>query len=341
MEERIEHYLQHKYPDRDNIKVTDLHRIHGGASRQTFRFKLSSSQDGRVSERNLILRRDPEGSLIDTERALEYSAYRSFFNTDVPVPEALFLEEDLKWLDRPFFIMEAIDDCEVASPFGISPYGEVRQKIGEQFWTILGHICGTDLDKTELREVVETPELDACWCKELDYWESVIDEDELEPNPLLRAAIRHMRRNPPAPAQRLSVVHGDYRTGNFLYDGEGTIRSILDWEMAHIGDPLEDLGWAMDGLWAYDDPDQPAGMISTNEAISLWEKASGCMVDAKSFMWWRMFACVKGLGIWISSAKEYQGGDNLDPILASAGWLTIGRHNKVLLGLLRADGGAL
>ena len=64
----------------------------------------------------------------------------------------------------------------------------------------------------------------------------MIDEDELTPQPIARAAIRWLRRSPPPHPRRLSVVHGDYRTGNFLFDAEGRIRAILDWEMCHLGD---------------------------------------------------------------------------------------------------------
>ena len=69
-------------------------------------------------------------------------------------------------------------------------------------------------------------------------------------NPSCAPRSAGLRRTPPPPAQKISVVHGDYRTGNFLHDGDGVIRGILDWEMAHLGDPLEDLAWALDPLWS-------------------------------------------------------------------------------------------
>ena len=84
------------------------------------------------------------------------------------------------------------------------------------------------------------PEPGQCWHRELDYWESYLGKMELEPQPLARAAISWLRRNPPLPAQQISVVHGDYRAGNFLFDITGKIHAILDWEMMHLGDPLED-----------------------------------------------------------------------------------------------------
>lgn len=328
-------YLEHKMPDASGFEVSDLNRIHGGASRETYRLNLSYQEGGTAQERGLILRRDPVGSLIDTERALEFTAYASFHGGPVPVPEALFLEEDLSWMERPFFVMDFIGGCDVAQPFGPTPYDTFGSKIGEQFFGILGHIAAKDVGETGLESLVDVPALDACWDKELSHWEEVINSDELEPQPIARAAIRYLRRNPPPPAQRLSVVHGDYRSGNFLYDGEGTIRGILDWEMVHIGDPFEDLAWSMNALWSHGTPETVGGMCSAEDAISYWEKTSGCTFDAAAFDWWNIFNCVKGLGIWISSSKEYTDGDNSDPVLALAGWICTSSHNKILIELLK------
>jgi len=125
-----------------------------------------------------------------------------------------------------------------------------------------------------------------------------------------------MRRNPPPPAQRISIVHGDYRTGNFLHDGQGRIIAILDWEMAHLGDPLEDLGWALDPLWAHHNPERPAGTVARDNAIAIWEEASGLKADPKALAWWSIFASLKGLAIWISSAKEFQSGANTARLVA-------------------------
>ena len=151
---------------------------------------------------------------------------------------------------------------------------------------------------------------------------------------IVRAAIRRLRRHPPPPAQKLSVVHGDYRTGNFLHDGNGRIVALLDWEMAHIGDPLEDLGWAIEPLWSYRETDRVSGMVPRETAIALWEKASGLKVDPAAFAWWELFASVKGAAIWISSAKEYRAGGMKDPVLGLSGWFTARRQDEILAGVL-------
>jgi aminoglycoside phosphotransferase (APT) family kinase protein len=80
----------------------------GGASRETYRFELHWTEGGGAHHRKMILRRDPPASLIDTERRVEFEAYRAFRDSPVPVPEMLWLEEDSRHLDHPFFIAEEI-----------------------------------------------------------------------------------------------------------------------------------------------------------------------------------------------------------------------------------------
>ncbi|MFN3857952.1 MAG: phosphotransferase family protein [Caulobacter sp.] len=310
--------------------VTGLSRIPGGASRETYRFDVEV--DGQT--RGMILRRDPVGSLIDTDRRLEFLAFRSFHGRGLPVPEAVALEEDGAELERPFFIMGRIDGGKAQSPFTMAPYGEHAAAIGEQFFGHLGAIAAADPAGLPISEFAESPALDGCWKKELDYWEGVVDEDEEHPQPIVRAAIRRLRRNPPPPAQKLSVVHGDYRTGNFLHDGAGKIVALLDWEMAHIGDPLEDLGWAIEPLWSYGESDRVSGMLPRETAIAIWERASSLKVDPAAFAWWELFASVKGAAIWISSAREYRAGGLKDPVLGLSGWYTARRQDQILANVL-------
>jgi aminoglycoside phosphotransferase (APT) family kinase protein len=332
---RFAAYLQHRMPAVSNVEVSGLSRIYGGASRETYRLQATWEEGGRKIERPLILRRDPVASLIETERDLEYNAYRAFHPTGLPVPEPLFLETDLKWLDRPFFVMEQIVGSAAGSAFNPDPYSAHAEKIGRQFWAHLGKIAGADPKAIGFADNLEEVAPADSWRRELDKWEKVIDEDELCPQPIARAAIRWMRRNPPAPAEKISVVHGDYRTGNFLFNGEGEIKAILDWEMCHLGDPLEDVAWAADPLWAFERAERPGGMIDREEAFRIWEGASGLKIDRKRLLWWEIFNSLKGLAIWISAGKEYDAGTR-DPILAFSSWYCTDVHNRVLANRLAA-----
>ena len=330
--DRIVAYLRHRWPATHEIALSRLERIYGGASRETYRVAVRVREGERSVERRLILRRDPESSLIETDRSTEYRAYAAFDGSAVPVPHPLFLETDPRWLDRPFFVMEEVNGA-VSSPrlLGEPPYAAHREKIGEQKWRILGEIARTDPATAGLAEVLEAPVLEACWRRELDRWERVIDEDEIAPQPVARAAIRWLRRDPPPPPRRLSVVHGDYRTGNFLFDEAGEVRAILDWEMCHLGDPLEDLAWALDPLWSWPDRERPGKLVSRERALAIWSAASGIEIDPRALHWWEIFASVKGLAIWVSSAREFADGRNVDPILALASWFPTDVHDRVLV----------
>jgi aminoglycoside phosphotransferase (APT) family kinase protein len=152
----------------------------------------------------------------------------------------------------------------------------------------------------------------------------------LEPQPLARAAIRWLRANPPPPPKQVTVVHGDYRTGNFMHDGAGDILALLDWEMVHLGDPLEDIAWAIDPLWCWFDRDRPGLMIPRFDAISVWENASGLKVDLVALHWWELFSHIKGLAIWITAGETYEKSDNKDATLAFSSLVCTDIHNQVL-----------
>ncbi|MBI5942706.1 MAG: phosphotransferase family protein [Caulobacterales bacterium] len=330
LQSQLEAYLTRTW--KTPARVTMISRIPGGASRETYRYDVEAG--GRT--RGLILRRDPVGSLIDTERKLEFAAFRSFHGGGLPVPEAVALEEDGAELERPFFIMGRIDGGKAQSPFTLPPYGEHAAAIGQQFYSYLGRIAAADPLTLPIAEATPAPSLDGCWKAALDYWEGVVEADEEHPQPIVRACIRRLRANPPPSARKLSVVHGDYRTGNFLHDGAGKIIALLDWEMAHIGDPLEDLGWAMEPLWCHGETDRVSGMLPKAEAIAIWEASSGLTVDPAAFAWWELFASVKGQAIWISSAKEYRAGGLKDPVLGLSGWYTARRQDVILADRLAA-----
>jgi aminoglycoside phosphotransferase (APT) family kinase protein len=332
---RLAAYISYKVPGAGEVRVDQLEQISGGASRQTYRFRARYADAGRATERRLILRKDPPASLIDTDRRTEFAAYRAFAGTSVPVPEMLWLEEDPRHLGSAFFIGAEIAGFE-ASPARIlmEPYAAHHPAIAQQKWSIMGAIAAADPRERGLVGAMEWVEPAECWKRELGYWEGVLDSDELIPQPVMRAAIRWLRRNPPPPAQKISVVHGDFRTGNFLYDEGGCIHGILDWEMAHLGDPLEDLGWSLNRVWCWAHDERRGGLIPREDAIRIWEKASGLRADPAAIHWWELFATVKGQGIWVSSAHAWETGGNQDPILVLSAWSLMNSQDRAALELM-------
>ena len=185
-----------------------------------------------------------------------------------------------------------------------------------------------------LTKWMESPPLDGCWKRELDHWEALIDKDAAEPLPITRAAIRWLRANPPPPAQRLSIVHGDFRTGNFLYDDAGEVHGVLDWEMAHLGDPLEDLGWSLQPVWTFGRPGRAGGLCGQDQAIAIWERASGLKADPTALHWWILFNCVKGQAIWVGSAAAFNAGGNKAPIMIYPAWWLINAQDRAMLQVM-------
>ena len=107
--------------------------------------------------------------------------------------------------------------------------------------------------------------------------------------------------------------------------------------MAHIGDPLEDLAWALSPIWSWQDQGKPAYMIARQEALSIWEKVSGLTIDENDLKWWELFACVKGMAIWISAGNEFKTGKNVDPINLFSPWIPGDIHLEIILDILEGD----
>jgi aminoglycoside phosphotransferase (APT) family kinase protein len=333
---RLKAWLRPRLPDAQDLQVGELARIFGGASRQTYRFRLSYRQDGRPVERRLILRRDPADSLIDTQRRIEFAAYRAFEGSAaVPAPKMLWLEEDPTPLGGAFFIAEEIAGFQ-SSPMLLFTldYLGTHELLAARKWSILGEIARADVETLGVLEVMEPVAPDACWRRELDHWEAILDADEVAPQPIIRAAIRWLRAHPPPPAQKIALVHGDYRTGNFLFDTEGDIHGVLDWEMAHLGDPLEDLGWSLNSIWCFARDERRGGLATRDQAIAIWERASGLVADPEALRWWELFNCVKGQGIWVSSAKAWLDGANREPILVYSAWWMMNAQDRAALKVM-------
>jgi aminoglycoside phosphotransferase (APT) family kinase protein len=334
-EDAVARYFAARLPDAHDVEVTKLYRIPGGASRETWSADVRwLESSGKERRQGFILRRDPEASLVDSDRRVEFDFYRSFADSSVPVPRPLYLETDTSWLERPFFVMERIDGCESQFQALLEPgFAPHRAGLAQRMYEILADIAVTPLADLPATESSEMPAADACWRRELDYWEGMIDRNELEPQPIARAGIRWLRRNPPPPPARVSVVHGDYRTGNFLYRAD-RIFGILDWEMAHFGDPLEDLAWSFMPAWQWARDGKAGGIIEPEDAIRIWEQRSGLRVDRVGLNWWLTFSCVKAQGIWLTGAREFADGRAQDIMLAFTSYWLINAQDRFLLQAL-------
>ena len=335
-EECLVRYFSARLYDAHAVEVTHCHRIPGGASCETWAVDLRWLEGGgKRRQQGVIVRRDPQAGLVeDSDRTAEFGFYRSFADSPVPVPRPLFLETDAQWLERPFFVMERIDGCESQFTALLDPaFAPHRAGLARRMYEVLGDIANQPLDGLPAAEGADIPAFDRCWSRELDHWQAIIDRYELEPQPIVRAGIRWLRRQPPLPAARVTVVHGDYRTGNFLYR-ESEIHGVLDWEMAHFGDPLEDIAWSFMPAWQWARDGKAGGIADEAEALRVWEARSGLRVDPAALHWWRVFSCVKAQGIWLTAARQFADGRSQELLLAFTSYWLINAQDRYLLAAL-------
>lgn len=332
LDERICAYLAQAMPAASDVKVDELSRIYGGSSQETFRFRARWIEGGQEIERRLILRRDAPAGLVVAERDLEFNVYRALAGHGVPIPRVHFLELDPVWLDRPFFIMDLCPG-KPGSPFvPIDPYDGHGETVSRQFWTIMGRLASIDHRAVGLQGLRNGEANGSFWLLELERWESILDEGEAVIEPALRGAMRWLRRNPPPEPAKPAIVHGDYRSGNFLFTPDGQISAILDWEMCHIGDPLEDVTWAIDPFWP----------ITRHWPLDLglanWEAASGQTIDREALHWWQLFSAVKACVIWTTAASSYASGKNREMTMALSGIRGGHFHRDLILRMMRERG---
>jgi aminoglycoside phosphotransferase (APT) family kinase protein len=305
--------------------VDSLSRFHGGAARETWRLRATTGGTSNW----LVMRRDPASSLIDTSRAAEFHVLGRAFAAGLPVPEPLHLDNEGRDLGAPGFLMREVAGGRAASPFEPEPYGQAAPRTGEALFGALGRLHSIVPDAADRAAL---PVQDASG--RLAHWKAEIAAHKLRPEPIAQAACRWLEAHIPQPSGPQAIVHGDFRSGNFLVDADNQLLAILDWEMAHVGDPMEDLAWAMDPLWGHSMPDTVAGTCSRDTAIAAWEAASGRRFDAASWNWWRLFAGFQGLAIWITSSFEVAHGRTADPSMIFAGIYPYRFHNWLVAGLL-------
>ncbi|HEU4759210.1 MAG TPA: phosphotransferase family protein [Dehalococcoidia bacterium] len=307
LEERIEAYLRTRLPQAEDLSVAGLWRIPGGASRETWAFDARWREAGQDVCRGFVIRRDPDASLLETDRDVEFRVMAAVGSPGIPVPRMHWLEQDPSWLERPFFVMDRIDGCETSpQKLLFDPrFIAAQQRIGRDFVDILARIHALDWRDLGL-DFLGVPDSPAsCGEMEIGKWEAVVDKDALEPQPVLRAAFRWLHRHLPPPAQRLVLVHADYRTGNFLCSEDGEIKGVLDWEMVHLGDPLEDVAWACIRPWRWAGDERVGGLMEREQFYRMYSEATGLVVHPEAIRFWEVLGNVKLAAIFITGARSF------------------------------------
>lgn len=179
--------------------------------------------------------------------------------------------------------------------------------------------CGTALAKIhqiptdDLRNLQDLAASDR-YADEMDR----LLESLTTPHPTFRLGVRWLRRHEMAGAPKPTIVHGDFRLGNFLVSDRG-ISAVLDWELVHLGDPMEDLAWLCLRTWRFGADDLVVGGFGSLEELRSAYEGAGGTWRKEAFQWWTVARTLWwGLGL-ARQTQAYMDGDSNSIVLAASG----------------------
>jgi len=283
-----------------SFEIADAYWLPGGASKLQMAFTVRWNQSDATSEPSrMVLRTETAESLHTTSRRREFELL-SALNGVIPVPTAYWVDHDATHLPYPGLVTEFADGVSkpTDTQSGVSGLGTrlppaLREKLAPQFVERLARLHTFDFRAENLRtfDIPDAGRQNAIWA--INWWDRVWEEDADEDVPLVALASAWLRKNAPA-VDQLSVVHGDYRTGNYLFtEHDSRINAWLDWELARIGDRHQDLAWSTSNAFAtYDENGRNllvSGLLTEEEFFEAYERASGLSVDQKSVHYYKVF----------------------------------------------------
>ncbi len=291
----------------DDPGEVSLAPIPGGASRETW---LVEGPRGRW-----VLRRDPEGSVSLVPLREEFDLIERAAGAGVPVPRPVAFEPAGGRFGSAGMLLGFVDGTSVAPRVLRKPeFERAREKLTVQLAEALARIHAVDVAELDgvLPAVTGDPAV-----AQIEEWERQLDEIG-EPLPAVELGLRWLRANAPVPAPS-RLVHGDFRLGNFIVDENG-LAAVIDWELSHLGDPAEDIGWLCIRSWRFGNDDrQVAGVGDLGEFISAYGAAGGAPVDRDRVRYWEAFGNVKWAIICARQAHDHLSGVRPSHELASLG----------------------
>jgi aminoglycoside phosphotransferase (APT) family kinase protein len=281
--DRLKEELARRLGDRLDGEVSGLRRLRGGASRETWSFELAG--------RRLVLRRDPAGAPRGGAMRREAQLLRAAKRAGVPVAEVLDADDTsivMSWLDGETIARRILRD---------DTYAKARSLLVEQLGEALARLHrGVQPGAIEgLPEPVDV----------LDDLRQMLDSFG-EPHPALELGLCRLNQSRPQPTERV-VVHGDFRLGNLMVDSDG-LAGVLDWELAHVGDAAEDLGWLCVRSWRFGSRLPVAGVGERAALLEAYDAAGGAKVDAQTLDWWEAYGTLRWAVICVQQAATHLSG---------------------------------
>jgi aminoglycoside phosphotransferase (APT) family kinase protein len=295
------------------LRVGRIESLSGGASRQTWGIQVRGG-DGR--EHELVLRAGRPGSPgnrldggLHVGLELEAASQRAAAAAGMPVPAVLCVSDDTAALGCGYLISARIPGETIPRRIlrSLRSAGAARGELLAQCATALAALHGVDPDV-----VPGLPADDP-----LVLWRDSIDALG-QPSAVFEVALRWLLRNRPPPGGS-AIVHGDFRVGNLIVDESG-LAAVLDWELVHRGDPLEDLGWFCVRAWRFGEDERPAGGLgSIEEFADRYERAAGSLVDRDALRWWQVLGTLRWGVLCQHQAHRHLSGQTRSVELAAVG----------------------
>jgi len=263
--------------------VADVARLSGGASQETWAF-AAQTDDGK---RGLILRRAPRnGRVNDGAVGLEneppiLSRCRA---AGVPVPEVVHILVADDGLGTGYIMTRAEGEAIPRRLLNREEYAAVRPTLAGRFGEILATIHAADV--SGLHAVRSSFAAEGIAFQRSRLARYGID------SPIFELAMVWLADNMPHAPAGGRLVHGDFRNGNIMVTPTG-VSAVLDWELAHIGDPMEDLGWLCMNSWRFGHTAMPAGGFGSREALFEGYRRGGGIVDADAVRFWEVFGSLR------------------------------------------------
>lgn len=237
----------------------------------------------------------------------------------VPVPQLIHAERQDD--GTAFMILEAIDGETIARKIQRDDeYAEARRKLPAQLGAALASVHTIDPAPLDGLEPID----------QIAFYTEIIDEFQ-QPHPVLELVRRWLIDNRPDTTKQC-VVHGDFRLGNIIIGSDG-LRAVIDWELAHLGDPMEDLGWLCVKAWRFGSQPPVAGLGQYHELFEAYEQASGIPVDPDVVRWWEVLGTWKWGVMCITQTSAHLNGAVRSHELAAIGRRVCENEHDLFLAL--------
>jgi aminoglycoside phosphotransferase (APT) family kinase protein len=280
--------------------VNELRQLSAGAHRDTWSFITA---DGTPA----ILQRLPPGDGVHAGVELEAGILRGAAGAGVPVARVLASFADGGPLETPALVVEQLPGEALPQRILRDPrFAEARDSLAAACGTILARLHAMDL--SALPELQPQDPVERC--------RQALDRLHCA-NPAFELVLRRLERKRPAPRPQ-TIVHGDFRLGNLLIDEHG-ITAVLDWELVHLGDPLEDLGYLCVPAWRFGRAEPVAGVGAYETLLDGYRAAGGTEVTIQELMWWQAAGTVWWGVMCLIQAFRHLSGDTRSVELAAIG----------------------